>query len=93
MLHWQIDFQLAYYGSPAMDLNYLLFGSVNENVRKMHFRYIVKEYHRVLRDTLELFNYNDIPTLKDITIALIQYSLQGNLHHRSHGTTEYTRYN
>lgn len=71
---------MAYYGSPAMDLNYLLFGSVNENVRKMHLRYIVKEYHRVLRDSLEKFNYDhEIPTLKDITIEMIQYSLQGNL--------------
>lgn len=71
---------MAYYGSPAMDLNYLLFGSVNENVRKMHLRYIVKEYHRVLRDSLEKFNYDhEIPTLKDITIEMIQYSLQGNI--------------
>lgn len=71
---------MAYYGSPAMDLNYLLFGSVNENVRKMHLRYIVKEYHRVLRDNLKKFNYDhEIPTLKDITIEMIQYSLQGNL--------------
>lgn len=78
--YFQIDFQLAYYGSPAMDLNYFLYGSVNQNVRKLLLRYLVKEYHRVLRDTLEQFNYEHIPTLKDITIEMIQNSLQGNIY-------------
>lgn len=63
-----------------MDLNYFLYGSVNQNVRKLLLRYLVKEYHRVLRDTLEQFNYEHTPTLKDITIEMIQNSLQGNIY-------------
>ncbi|XP_036321682.1 uncharacterized protein LOC118735818 [Rhagoletis pomonella] len=73
-----LDFQLSYYGSPAVDLNYFLFGSLNENVRKVHFKYIVREYHRILKETLEKLHYDgEIPTLKDINIELIKNSLQG----------------
>uniref|UniRef100_A0A1B0B3Q9 CHK kinase-like domain-containing protein n=1 Tax=Glossina palpalis gambiensis TaxID=67801 RepID=A0A1B0B3Q9_9MUSC len=72
------DYQLCYYGSPAVDLNYLLYGSVNENVRKVHLKYIVSEYHHILKETLEKLNYNGfIPSLKDITIDMIRNSLQG----------------
>ncbi|XP_037945892.1 uncharacterized protein LOC119678242 [Teleopsis dalmanni] len=72
-----LDFQLSYYGSPATDLNYFLFGSVNENVRKVHFKFIIREYHRVLKETLEKLNYTEhIPTLKEINIELIKNSLQ-----------------
>uniref|UniRef100_A0A1A9WJF6 CHK domain-containing protein n=1 Tax=Glossina brevipalpis TaxID=37001 RepID=A0A1A9WJF6_9MUSC len=73
-----LDYQLCYYGSPAVDLNYLLYGSVNENVRKMHLKYIVREYHHILKETLEKLNYNGfIPSLKDISIDMIRNSLQG----------------
>ncbi|XP_011294434.1 uncharacterized protein LOC101893605 [Musca domestica] len=72
-----LDFQLAYYGSPAMDLNYFLYGSLNENVRKVHLKYIVREYHRIFKETLQKLNYEgDIPSLKDITIEIIKNSLQ-----------------
>lgn len=73
-----LDYQLSYYGSPAIDLNYFLYGSVNENVRKVHFKYIVREYHRIFKETLEKLNYKGyIPTLKDLNIDLIKNSLQG----------------
>ncbi|XP_030374817.1 uncharacterized protein LOC115624329 [Scaptodrosophila lebanonensis] len=72
------DFQLAFVGSPAVDLNYFLFGSLNENVRKVHFKYIIREYQRVLQQTLEKLNYQGhIPTLKEIHIELINNSLIG----------------
>ena len=71
---------MAFYGSPAVDLNYFLFGSLNENVRKVHFKYVVREYHRFLKETLEKLNYKqDIPTLKQISIELIKNSLQGRI--------------
>lgn len=74
----QLDFQLSYVGSPAVDLNYFLFGSLNENVRKVHFKYIIHEYQRVLRETLEKLKYDGhIPTLKEIHIELINNSLIG----------------
>lgn len=61
-----------------MDLNYFLYGSLNENVRKVHMKFIVREYHRILKETLEKLQYEgEIPTLKDITIELIKNSLQG----------------
>ncbi|EDW05260.1 uncharacterized protein Dmoj_GI21400 [Drosophila mojavensis] len=73
-----VDFQLAYVGSPAVDLNYFLYGSLNENVRKVHFKYIIHEYQRVLRETLEKLKYDGhIPTLKEIHIELINNSLIG----------------
>lgn len=61
-----------------MDLNYFLYGSLNENVRKVHMKYIVREYHRILKETLGKLNYDgEIPTLKDLTIDIIKNSLQG----------------
>lgn len=70
------DYQLSYYGSPAIDLNYFLYGSINENVRKLHFKFIVRQYHGTLRETLERLNYKGrIPTLKDIHIELINKSV------------------
>ncbi|XP_068156991.1 uncharacterized protein [Drosophila tropicalis] len=73
-----LDYQLAYVGSPAIDLNYFLFGSLNENVRKMHYKFIIREYHRVLQQTLEKLNYNEhIPSLKEIHIEVINNSLMG----------------
>ncbi|EDV93533.1 uncharacterized protein LOC6564207 [Drosophila grimshawi] len=73
-----LDFQLAYVGSPAVDLNYFLYGSLNENVRKVHLKYIIREYHRVLQQTLEKLKYQGhIPTLKEIHIELINNSLIG----------------
>ncbi|XP_055923415.1 uncharacterized protein LOC129953903 [Eupeodes corollae] len=73
-----LDYQLAYFGSPATDINYFLFGSMNENVRKVHFKFIVREYHRHLKETLEKLNYSGkIPTLKDIHVEIIQNSLIG----------------
>jgi len=77
---FQLDFQLAYVGSPTIDLNYFLYGSLNENVRKVHFKYIVREYQRTLQQTLEKLNYKGhIPTLKEIHIELINTSLMGLL--------------
>lgn len=71
-----LDYQLAYYGSPATDLNYFLFGSLNENVRKVHFKFIVREYHKHLKTTLEKLNYSGkIPSLKDIHVDIIRNSL------------------
>ncbi|XP_022220621.1 uncharacterized protein LOC111072847 [Drosophila obscura] len=73
-----LDYQLAYVGSPAIDLNYFLYGSLNENVRKVHFKYIVRTYHQALKQTLEKLKYQgNIPTLKDIHIDLINTSLMG----------------
>ncbi|XP_075145283.1 uncharacterized protein LOC142220179 [Haematobia irritans] len=73
-----LDFQLSYYGSPAMDLNYFLYGSLNENVRKVHLKYIIREYHRIFKETLDKLHYDGyIPSLKDLTIELIKNSLQG----------------
>ncbi|BFF89757.1 uncharacterized protein DMAD_08436 [Drosophila madeirensis] len=73
-----LDYQLAYVGSPAIDLNYFLYGSLNENVRKVHFKYIVRTYHQVLKQTLEKLKYQgNVPTLKDIHIDLINTSLMG----------------
>lgn len=54
-----------------------MFGSWNENVRKVHYKYVVREYQKVLKETLEKLNYGGhIPTLKELSIEIINYSLQ-----------------
>lgn len=36
-----LDYQLSYWGSPGIDLNFFLFGSVDDDVREEHFHYLI----------------------------------------------------
>lgn len=81
-----INYISAFIGSPGIDLNYFLYGSINENSRKIHFKFMVREYHRILKETLEMLKYKEsMPTLKDIHIEMIKKEFprcrRSNLHH------------
>uniref|UniRef100_A0A182JZL1 CHK domain-containing protein n=1 Tax=Anopheles christyi TaxID=43041 RepID=A0A182JZL1_9DIPT len=57
-----LDYQLSYYGSPGVDLNFFLYGSLQP-----------KLYHTTLRWTLEELDYGGtIPTLPDIHVEIIR---------------------
>ncbi|GFG33031.1 hypothetical protein Cfor_07428 [Coptotermes formosanus] len=47
-----IDFQLARFSSPALDLQYFLCSSTNDEVRFTKRGHLLSEYHAELRDTL-----------------------------------------
>ena len=62
-----LDFQLSYFGSPGVDLNYLLYGSVQDKVRETSMKDLIYEYHTELSVALENLNYKqNCPTLQDI---------------------------
>jgi thiamine kinase-like enzyme len=48
-----VDFQLLRFSSPALDLQYFLCTSTNDEVRFRQRGYLLREYHAELRDTLE----------------------------------------
>lgn len=67
------DYQLAYFGSPGVDLNYFLDGSVQEDVRDKHWLLLIREYFTILKETLEKLNYSGtIPSLQDIHVEIIR---------------------
>nr|XP_029724744.1 uncharacterized protein LOC109412338 [Aedes albopictus] len=67
------DYQLAYYGSPGVDLNYFLNAAVQETVREKHWLELIRDYHNILKSTLEKLDYSGrIPSLEDIHVEIIR---------------------
>ncbi|XP_041763726.1 uncharacterized protein LOC121589126 [Anopheles merus] len=68
-----LDYQLSFYGSPGIDLNFLLYGSLQPEIRKLHLMELVQLYHTTLRGTLEQLHYGGtIPSLPDIHVEIIR---------------------
>ncbi|XP_058055650.1 uncharacterized protein LOC131207058 [Anopheles bellator] len=68
-----LDYQLSFYGSPGLDLNFFLFGSLTPEVRSTHMPELVQVYHATLRNTLERLHYRgSIPSLPDVHVELIR---------------------
>jgi thiamine kinase-like enzyme len=60
-----VDFQLVRFSSPALDLQYFLCTSTNDEIRFRQRDRLLREYHAELRDTLE-----------DLQLDPDQYTLQ-----------------
>uniref|UniRef100_A0A1Y9IV82 CHK domain-containing protein n=1 Tax=Anopheles minimus TaxID=112268 RepID=A0A1Y9IV82_9DIPT len=68
-----LDYQLAFFGSPGVDLNFFLYGSLRTEVRTVHLPDLVQLYHTTLRSTLEQLHYaGTIPSLPDIHVEIIR---------------------
>ncbi|XP_055641626.1 uncharacterized protein LOC129778627 [Toxorhynchites rutilus septentrionalis] len=62
-----IDFQLCFYGSPVLDLNFFLFTSVSEDIRLSKLHYFIRYYHEKLISNLVVLGYRlALPTLKTL---------------------------
>ncbi|XP_038110789.1 uncharacterized protein LOC6053949 [Culex quinquefasciatus] len=48
-----LDWQLAKYGSPALDFMHFMFLSTDESFRRNHYDNMLQTYHNALRDHLE----------------------------------------
>ncbi|XP_062565527.1 uncharacterized protein LOC134227858 [Armigeres subalbatus] len=73
-----VDFQLSVWSSPAIDLHYFIFTSINPTVRMPQLNSIISFYHRNLVDNLQLLGYSkSIPTLKDLHLDYIDKILYG----------------
>lgn len=67
------DYQLAYFGSPGVDLNYFLNGSVQDDIREKHWLELIRYYHTILTETLRKLRYTgNIPSLQDIHVEIIR---------------------
>uniref|UniRef100_A0A1Q3FNC1 Putative ecdysteroid kinase n=1 Tax=Culex tarsalis TaxID=7177 RepID=A0A1Q3FNC1_CULTA len=68
-----LDYQLAYFGSPGVDLNYFLNGSIKEEIREKHWLELIRYYHTILTETLRKLQYSgNSPTLQDIHVEIIR---------------------
>ncbi|XP_052863303.1 uncharacterized protein LOC128269939 [Anopheles cruzii] len=68
-----LDYQLSFFGSPGVDLNFFLFGSLKPEVRSAHTPELVQVYHTTLRTTLERLHYpGPIPSLPDVHVEIIR---------------------
>ncbi|XP_066992702.2 uncharacterized protein [Anabrus simplex] len=48
-----VDLPLSRYASPALDLLYFIYSSVQSHLRSAHYQRMLMEYHFVMNDTLE----------------------------------------
>lgn len=68
-----IDFQLCFWGSPAIELNYFIMSSVNSEIRQPQFDYFVKYYHDKLTENLKLLRYpQKFPSLKELQLEMLK---------------------
>lgn len=75
-----VDFQLSYYGSPGIDLNFFFYGSLSEETRVMFKSKLIKVYHQNLSEYLVKLGYKQkIPTLHDIHVELLKTGMNSVL--------------
>lgn len=67
LFFFQIDYQEGYYGSPAIDLNFFFYTSIQDDVLENHLDELIELYQSTLSDTLSALEYkSNIPTLQNI---------------------------
>lgn len=65
-----MDWQYTRYGTPVLDLFYLLFTSTDADLRREHYQALLELYHSSLSETIrklgsdpeKLFSWNDLQT-------------------------------
>ena len=50
-----LDWQLAHFGSPALDLSFFIFACTSEAFRKNHYKDLIQEYYKSLSKSLAEF--------------------------------------
>ncbi|KXJ79006.1 hypothetical protein RP20_CCG002641 [Aedes albopictus] len=76
-----VDFAIGFFGSPAMDLSYLLFTSSADDVTTDQFDELLQYYHTQFVDTLVKLGYGrPIPTLNDIQVEMLRKGFLGVMH-------------
>lgn len=73
-----VDFQMAVFTSPSIDLSYFIFTSSAPDIKLQKYDYFVKFYHDHLVKWLNFFGYKShIPTLKELQIDMLERGLYG----------------
>ncbi|KAG5684036.1 hypothetical protein PVAND_013289 [Polypedilum vanderplanki] len=76
-----VDFGLTYFGSPGLDLAYVLFTSASNEITDYQFDTLIQHYHSTLYKTLILLNYaRPIPSLIQIHNHFMKRGIIGVLY-------------
>lgn len=68
-----IDYQMPYFGSPGIDLNFLFFGALSEETRLKDSKKLIRIYYESLKETLGALKFNKkIPSLHEIHIEMLK---------------------
>lgn len=77
---FQLDFQLVFWGSPAIDLYYILYLVASDEVREKNRDDLIKFYHQEFTQTLEKLGLmSKIPTLHEIYLELLKNQFIGKV--------------
>lgn len=73
-----VDFQICYYGSPALDITYSFYTSSHNDVSESDWEELIQYYYDELRTTLQKLNYSKkIPSLMQFHTQIILKGLYG----------------
>lgn len=71
-----LDFQKSYVSSPAIDLLYFMYTSLEEDVRTNNMEDLITEYHKHLTNTLKTLNYHSFCyTLQDLKSDISEFQV------------------
>ncbi|XP_039429594.1 uncharacterized protein LOC120413009 [Culex pipiens pallens] len=73
-----VDYAVGFFGSPAIDLSYLLFTSSSDDVTTEQFDLLLQYYHAELVDCLAKLGYSKkLPSLLDIQVEMLRKGFVG----------------
>lgn len=73
-----VDFQVCYYGPPALDITYTLYTSSHNDVSDTDWDMLIQYYYVELRKTLNNFNYSKkVPSLVECQAQILKRGLYG----------------
>lgn len=73
-----VDFQIGYWGSPGLDLTYLLFSSSADDIFEREWDQLLRIYHDELISTLKKLNFSKpLPSFTYLKMELLNRALLG----------------
>ena len=73
-----VDYSIGFFGSPGIDLSFLLFISCDSSVKEREWDILIQDYHTELVSSLKKLHYpRKIPTLTDIHIEILRKGIIG----------------
>ena len=72
-----LDYQISFFTSPGLDINYCLYTCPRTEVRERHRLELFDVYYHSLFRTLSHLNYTRIPSFADVLMEIRKFSLYG----------------
>jgi aminoglycoside phosphotransferase (APT) family kinase protein len=61
-----VDYQLSFYSTPGIDLNYFMWTCPSTEVRKNHWADLIREYYNTFLDAMVTLKARKIPSFDDM---------------------------